>query len=92
MLRGFFAFAVCFGILFWVWYDHYRFFRRYGLDDGLTTTLTGVLLFIVLFYVYPMKFLFSTLFDQLLGGGPGQLDRAPAGAAADARLRGRLHP
>jgi Endosomal/lysosomal potassium channel TMEM175 len=25
VLRGFFAFAVCFGILFWVWYDHYRF-------------------------------------------------------------------
>jgi uncharacterized membrane protein len=67
VLRGFFAFAVCFGILFWVWYDHYRFFRRYGLDDGFTTTLTGVLLFIVLFYVYPMKFLFSTLFDQLFG-------------------------
>ena len=25
------AFAVCFAILFWVWHDHYRFFRRYGL-------------------------------------------------------------
>jgi uncharacterized membrane protein len=70
VLRGFFAFAVCFGILFWVWYDHCRFFRRYGLDDGFTTTLTGVLLFIVLFYVYPMKFLFSTLFDQLFGDAP----------------------
>jgi hypothetical protein len=22
---AFFAFAVCFAILFWVWYDHYRF-------------------------------------------------------------------
>ena len=31
VLRGFFAFAVCFAILFWVWHDHYRFFRRYGL-------------------------------------------------------------
>jgi hypothetical protein len=30
-----FAFAVCFSILFWVWYDHYRFFRRYGLADSL---------------------------------------------------------
>jgi uncharacterized membrane protein len=67
VLRGFFAFAVCFSILFWVWYDHYRFFRRYGLADGITTTLTGVLLFLVLFYVYPMKFLFSMLFDQMLG-------------------------
>jgi hypothetical protein len=35
VLRGFFAFAVCFSILFWVWYDHYRFFRRYGLADSL---------------------------------------------------------
>jgi hypothetical protein len=35
VLRGFFAFAVCSSILFWVWYDHYRFFRRYGLADGL---------------------------------------------------------
>jgi hypothetical protein len=67
VLRGFFAFAVCFSILFWVWYDHYRFFRRYGLADGVTTTLTGALLFIVLFYVYPMKFLFAMLFDQLFG-------------------------
>jgi uncharacterized membrane protein len=72
VLRGFFAFAVCFAILFWVWYDHYRFFRRYGLADGITTTLTGVLLFIVLFYVYPMKFLFSSLFDQLFGDAPAQ--------------------
>jgi uncharacterized membrane protein len=70
VLRGFFAFAVCFAILFWVWFDHYRFFRRYGLADGYTTALTGVLLFIVLFYVYPMKFLFSILFDQLLGDAP----------------------
>jgi len=46
VLRGFFAFAVCFAILFWVWFDHYRFFRRYGLADGYTTTLTGVLLYL----------------------------------------------
>jgi hypothetical protein len=34
-VRPVFAFAVCFSILFWVWYDHYRFFRRYGLADSL---------------------------------------------------------
>ena len=39
VLRGIFAFAVCFGILFWVWYDHYRFFRRYGLDDGFSRVM-----------------------------------------------------
>ena len=57
----------------WVWYDHYRFFRRYGLADGITTTLTGVLLFLVLFYVYPMKFLFTMLFDQLFGDAPANV-------------------
>jgi len=73
VLRGFFAFAVCFAILFWVWYDHYRFFRRYGLADGITTVLTGALLFLVLFYVYPMKFLFTMLFDQLFGDAPADV-------------------
>jgi hypothetical protein len=70
-----FAFAVCFGILFWVWYEHYRFFRRYGLADGITTALTGVLLFIVLFYVYPMKFLFTMLFNQFFGEAPADVIR-----------------
>ncbi len=30
--------------------------------------LSGVLLFVVLFYVYPLKFLFSTLVERLMGG------------------------
>jgi uncharacterized membrane protein len=79
VLRGFFAFAVCFAILFWVWYEHYRFFRRYGLADGLTTALTGFLLFIVLFYVYPMKFLFTMLFDQLFADTPADVIRPDQG-------------
>src|SRR3712207_2456496 len=35
-MRGFFAFAVCFALLFSVWRDHYKFFRRYGLRDAFT--------------------------------------------------------
>ena len=51
-----FAFAVCFVILFWAWDDHYRFFRRDGLADGITTTLTGVLLFLLTLLVrYPRR-------------------------------------
>jgi hypothetical protein len=34
-----------------VWFDHYIFFRRYGLQDNLTLHLSSVLLFVVLFYV-----------------------------------------
>ncbi len=66
-MRGFFAFAICFWLLVAVWFEQYKFFRRYGLEDPLTMRLNAVLLFIVLFYVYPLKFLFTLLVDQLLG-------------------------
>ncbi len=66
-MRGFFAFAICFWLLLAVWFDHYKFFRRYGLEDAFTLRLNTVLIFIVLFYVYPLKFLFTMLVDQLLG-------------------------
>lgn len=67
-MRGFGAFAVCFGAVSWIWYEHNLFFRRYGLQDGLTIFLNLVLLFVVLFYVYPLKFIFSTLLGGIFGG------------------------
>jgi uncharacterized membrane protein len=66
-MRGFFAFAISFYLLYLVWYDHYKFFRRYGLNDNFTMHLSTVVLFVVLFYVYPLKFLFTAVMDQLLG-------------------------
>src|SRR5215216_4453850 len=66
-MRGFIAFAISGWLLYSVWFDHYMFFRRYGLQDTLTMNLSSVLLFVVLFYVYPLKFLFTALIDQLLG-------------------------
>jgi uncharacterized membrane protein len=63
-MRGFAAFAVCFALLADVWYNHYRFFRRYGLQDPWTVFLNCVLLFFVLFYVYPLKLLFATVFNN----------------------------
>jgi uncharacterized membrane protein len=68
IMQGFFAFAICFWLLLTVWFEHYKFFRRYGLSsDTFTVRLSAVLLFIVLFYVYPLKFLFTLLVDELLG-------------------------
>jgi uncharacterized membrane protein len=67
-MRGFFAFAICFALLFQIWWRHHTYFRRYGLDDALTKTLTGVLLFVVLFYVYPLKFLWTLVVTTRLGG------------------------
>src|SRR5260221_2727541 len=70
-MRGFGAFAISFTLLFMVWFNQYKFFRRYGLQDNLTVFLNAILLFVVLFYVYPLKFLF-TLLISLFTGGHGQ--------------------
>src|SRR5437762_2444683 len=68
-MRGFGAFAISFTLLFIVWFNQYKFFRRYGLQDNLTVCLNAVLLFVVLFYVYPLKFLFTFLVSLFTGGG-----------------------
>jgi uncharacterized membrane protein len=67
-MHGFGAFLVSFLLLFAVWFNQYKFFRRYGLQDTRTVGLNAALLFVVLFYVYPLKFLFSFLISQLTGG------------------------
>ncbi|MEO6326604.1 MAG: TMEM175 family protein [Thermoanaerobaculia bacterium] len=66
-MRGFIAFAIGFVMLFQIWYAQYVFFRRYGLQDTTTLVLNGALLFVVLFYVYPLKFLFTYLVNALSG-------------------------
>src|SRR5215218_9873798 len=65
--EGVFAFAICFYLLYIVWYEHYKYFRRYGLSDFLTLCLNAALLFLVLMYVYPLKFLFTLLIEELFG-------------------------
>jgi len=64
LARGFVPFALMFAMVCWVWWEHNKFFRRYGLQDAWTAFLNSFLLFVVLFYVYPLKFL--TIW--LLGG------------------------
>ncbi len=71
-MRGFPAFALCFLFLALLWNGHYRYCRRYGLDDGSARFLTCLMLFLVLFYVYPLKFLFNFSITGLLFGGPAQ--------------------
>ena len=40
VMSGFPAFGACFTLLFMIWHKHYVYFRRYGLQDTWTTTLT----------------------------------------------------
>jgi uncharacterized membrane protein len=66
-VRGFAAFAISFGLLIVIWFEHYRFFRRYGLQDLRIIVLNACLLFLILFYVYPLKFLFTISVNSWLG-------------------------
>ena len=78
-MRGFLAFAISFALLFRIWWRHHTYFRRYGLEDTVTKSLTGVLLFVVLFYVYPLKFLWTLLVLQILNGPRGVIATLPDG-------------
>ncbi|HEU0051758.1 MAG TPA: TMEM175 family protein [Longimicrobium sp.] len=89
-MRGLVAFAACFALLFLVWYHQYRFFRRYGLEDGVTIALNGVLLFVIVFFVYPLKFVFGYAIGKMMGE-PGYVlaadgARLPKLTEADAPL------
>ncbi len=65
------AFAASFALLLLVWQEHRTFFKRFGTDDGPLLWLNGALLFTVLAYVYPLKFLMNLLLgpDGFLAGG-----------------------
>lgn len=60
--------AGCFAIILVVWDAHYRFFRRYDLQDGPTIVLNSVLLFLVVSFAYPLKFILSFLARLVTGG------------------------
>lgn len=66
-MRGFLAFGFCFSLLVWIWYNQYIYFRRFALNDGYVFALNALLIFVVLFYIYPLKFLFTFLANIPLG-------------------------
>ena len=80
-MLGFPAFALTFAALMAVWARHYYFFRYYGLDDLGTIVLNTLLLFVVLFYVYPLKFFVSVFLANVwlypLIGVPIQISTGP---------------
>ncbi len=61
------AFAVCFFMLTMLWFFHFQFFRRFGLEDFPTLMINSVFLFVVLIYVYPLRLLFTWLVNPLFG-------------------------
>ena len=72
VMRGLPVFAVTFAILLLIWQEHHNLFKRFPSADGVTIWLNGALLFVVVSYIYPLKFLFGKI--VLPGGvsvGPG---------------------
>jgi uncharacterized membrane protein len=65
MVLGFPAFGITFLLLLAIWYWHYRFFRQYGLNTKSVIWANGVLLFVVLLFVYPLKFLATIVINHV---------------------------
>jgi hypothetical protein len=70
-ILGFLSVAICFAMILGGWFSHYVFFRRYGLRDRFTIILNSCLLFLILFCVYPLKFLFATISGYLFRDSSG---------------------
>ena len=62
-LQDILPFGVCIVLLMLIWYQHFIFFIRYGLKDVIIVSVNSILLFLVLIYVYPLKFLLRVLFQ-----------------------------
>ena len=67
-LKGVPAFAASFAQIMMFWFAHATWSRRFGLDDGPSSRLSLVLVFLVLVYVYPLKILFGSFFAWISRG------------------------
>lgn len=63
-LKDLVPFALCMALLMLIWYQHYVFFIRYGFKDATIVAVNTLLLFLILFYIYPLKFLMQLLYDM----------------------------
>jgi hypothetical protein len=67
--------AAGFAILLQVWNAHYTFFRRYGVADLRIIFYNAVLIFLVLYMAYPLRFVFDSLFAWIIGTSTGDVSR-----------------
>lgn len=57
-----------FALMCWIWAEHNSFFRQFGLQDSTTIVLNCALLFLVVFYTYPLKFMAVYLWGLIADG------------------------
>lgn len=63
--RDFLSFALSTIVLITIWHIHYQYFLRYGLKDKSVVIINAWLLVVVLFFVYPLKFIISFMLAYL---------------------------
>jgi uncharacterized membrane protein len=62
------AFAASFAIVVNFWHGHYRWSRRFGVEDAGSVVLSLLLVFIVLVFLYPLRLMMSGAFSAMSGG------------------------
>jgi len=65
-LSGFITFGVSFFALILIWKVHYDFFRRTAYMDNILIALNSIFLFVVLYYIFPLKSLVNTMVEEQL--------------------------
>lgn len=82
--------AAGFAVLFGIWHGHYTFFRRYGVADKTIVVLNALLIFIVLFMAYPLRFAFDSLFGWLTTLFTGDYSRSLEIGVVSYKIAGEL--
>jgi uncharacterized membrane protein len=60
-------FLACITLITLIWYEHFQFYLRYGLRNSKMIAWNTLFLAIVLFYVYPLKFLMKLIILSPIG-------------------------
>ena len=63
-VTGFLSFSVSFFVLAALWWVHYNFFRRTNYIDNWIIVLNCILLFVALYYVFPLKSMVQSLMGE----------------------------
>jgi len=62
------AFAASFAIIVMIWHGHYRWSRRYRVEDTGSVVLSLLLVFLVLVFLYPLRLMMAGAFSSMSGG------------------------
>lgn len=67
--------AAAFAVLIEIWMSHYTFFRRYGSADRRIIIYNAILIFLVLYMAYPLRFAFDSFYGWVMAMTTGDISR-----------------